>query len=201
MAANLGMGASNPYFQSTVDNTMGDMARNYNLLTVPSQVSSMVNSGSFGNSGLQQLQDNSLLNQQKAMGDTAANMQSNNYWTGQNFNANQYQQAFNNNQTNINTTMGLLGQSNNYNNQDISNAGGIQNTPMNYWQQFSNGANGIAGQGGNSNSSTQMPGSPLLGAVGGAMLGNQVGKSMGWSSGSVPYNNQTIIPMQPGGGY
>ena len=50
----------------------------------------------------------------------------------------------------------------------------MQNTPQNYWNNFSNGANSI-GQGYGTSTGTQnMPGSPVMGALGGAQLGSQV---------------------------
>lgn len=58
-----------------------------------------------------------------------------------------------------------------YNNLGLSAAGQIQNTPMNYWNQFSQGANSL-GQG--YGTTTQSGGgNPLMGAIGGAQLGNQ----------------------------
>lgn len=69
----------------------------------------------------------------------------------------------------------------NANNQAGINAGtAIQNTPQNYWNNFSNGANSI-GQGyGTSTGSTNMPGSPIAGMLGGAQLGQQAANW--WSS-------------------
>jgi hypothetical protein len=176
------LGQDNPYLQKTIDSTMSDMARNYNLLQAPQTVNSMVNSGSFGNSGLDQMQQNSLLNQQQAMGQTANNMRMQDYgnqqqmyqWD-QGFNANNYQNAFNNNLNSMNAVTGLLGAMNGYNNQDISNATTIQNTPMNYYNQFSNMANAAGGMG--TTATTQMPGNTLLGALGGWQLGSAIGKS------------------------
>lgn len=47
---------SNPYLQSTVDAAQGDLIRNYNMIAKPATESAMANSGSFGNSGLLQMQ-------------------------------------------------------------------------------------------------------------------------------------------------
>lgn len=171
------LGQGNPYLQQNIDATMGDMARNYNLLTAPATTSAMAKSGSFGNSGLDQMQQNQLLNQQQAMGNQAAQMRMQDYnnqqqmyqWD-QGFNANNYQNAFNNNLNSLQAVNGLLSNANQYTNQDLQNATNIQNTPMNYWQQFTNSANGI-GQGyGTQTQSTAMPGNPLLGALGGWSL-------------------------------
>lgn len=68
-------------------------------------------------------------------------------------------------------------------NQTGINAGtNIQNTPLNYWNQFTNTANGI-GQGyGTTTGSASSQGSPVLGALGGAQLGGQVGNWWGKQS-------------------
>jgi hypothetical protein len=144
----------------------------------------MAKSGSFGNSGLDQMNQNQLFNQQQAMGQTANNMRMQDYgnqqqmyqWD-QGFNANNYQNAFNNNLNTAQATMGLLGQANNANQSDITNSTNIQNTPMNYYNQFSNVANSAGGMG--TTQTTQMPGNPLLGALGGWSLGSAIGKSFG----------------------
>lgn len=196
MADNLGMsgnpflGQNNPYLQKQIDSTMGDMAQNYNMLQKPQQESAMVGSGSFGNSGLQQLQQKGLYDQQQAMGNTANNMRAQDYnnqqsmyqWD-QGFNKSIYDTTFNQNQQNVQTTMGLLGAMNGYGQQDIANSTSIQNTPMQYWQQFNQGANQIGGQGGSS--SAAMPGDQAMGAMSGAMLGNQFATSMGWGANNV----------------
>lgn len=208
MADNLGLsgnpflGQNNPYLQKQIDGTMGDMARNYNLLTVPQQVSAMTKSGSFGNSGLQQMQDNSLLNQQQAMGQQANairaqdyNNQQNMYQWDQGFNKSIYDTTFNQNQQNLQNVTGLLGAMQGYNAGDIANSTNIQNTPMQYWQQFSNGANQIGGQGGSSNQS--MPGNTMAGVMGGALLGNNIynwgSKNMGW--GNSPMGQPNVGPQ------
>ena len=185
MSGNPFLGQNNPYLQKQIDATMGDMASNYNMLQKSQQESAMVGSGSFGNSGLQQLQQKGLYDQQQAMGNTANNMRAQDYnnqqsmyqWD-QGFNKSIYDTTFNQNQQNVQTTMGLLGAMNGYGQQDIANSTNIQNTPMNYFNSFSGAANSIGSGGGSSNQS--MPGNPTAGFLGGAMLGNQFGKSMGW---------------------
>jgi hypothetical protein len=44
--------------------------------------------------------------------------------------------------------------------------------PLQYQTQFANLATGYGGMGGNNSASTQMPGSPVMGALGGWQLGN-----------------------------
>ncbi|MBP9131032.1 MAG: hypothetical protein KBF50_12220 [Steroidobacteraceae bacterium] len=47
---------SNPYLQQQIDASLGDVTRNYNLAVRPQQVAANVGSGSFGNSGLAEMQ-------------------------------------------------------------------------------------------------------------------------------------------------
>jgi hypothetical protein len=54
----------------------------------------------------------------------------------------------------------------------IEAANSIQQQPMNYFLQFMQAANAAGGQGGNA--SQQMPGNPLLGALGGWQLGSSL---------------------------
>jgi hypothetical protein len=202
---NLGFGGMNPYTQNAVNSTMGDMAQNYNMINRPQQENSMINSGSFGNSGLQQMQALQDKNQAQAMGNVAGNMQNNaylgqqqfglqaqnqqynqqlsnqnfdanQYWTGQNFDANQYNTGFNQNQQQLQNYMGLMNQANTFGQQDITNGTNVQNAPMDYLNQFSNMANSIGGYGGTSTSTQAMPGNPLLGALGGWSLGSSIAK-------------------------
>lgn len=173
------LGQNNPYLQQNIDATLGDITRNYNMAVKPQTESAMVASGSFGNSGLQQMQGEQQRNLAQQMGNTAGNMrmqdynqQQNMYQWDQGFNrgvfndANaQNNQAFNN-YLNYNQTLGNL------NTQDINNASTIQNMPLQYQTQFANLAGGYGGMGGNNTASTQMPGSPVMGALGGWQLGN-----------------------------
>lgn len=67
-------GKENPYLQSSIDGALGDMARNYNTTIKPQTESAMASSGSFGNSGLMQMQGEQQRNLQDSMGKTASNM-------------------------------------------------------------------------------------------------------------------------------
>jgi len=190
MADNLGFGASwtggnpflgqgNPYLQQNIDATLGDITRNYNTMVKPQTESAMVGSGSFGNSGLQQMQGEQQRNLAQQLGNTAGNMrmqdynqQQNMYQWDQGFNRNlfndataQNNQAFNN-YLNYNQTLGNL------NTQDINNAATIHNMPLQYQTQFANLATGFGGMGGSGTSNTPMPGNAAVGALGGWQLGN-----------------------------
>jgi len=175
------LGSNNPYLQSNIDATMGDMTRNYNLMVKPNTESAMAQSGSFGNSGLEQMQQNQQQNLMDSMGKTAAGMrmqdynnQQNMYQWDQGFNRSLYNDSYDQNMGNAQLARGLLNDANGWNQQDINNSSNIQNTPLQYLSNFTNIANGIGGQG--ASSTTQMPGNPMLGALGGWSLGSALGK-------------------------
>ena len=179
------LGQNNPFLQQNIDATMGDVTRNYNQQVKPNTEASMVNSGSFGNSGLAQLQGE----QQRQLGDTLGKVssgmrmqdygqQQNMYQWDQNFNRGLFNDGVSQNQQNFNNYRGLMGDQNQFNQQEISNAATVQNAPLGYQQQFANQANGAGGLGGTSSGGTTMPGSPVMGAMGGWGLGGQVGRWM-----------------------
>jgi len=75
-----------------------------------------------------------------------------------------------------------------------------QQAPWNVINNATNNTSPFTGLGTSQNSTQQ--GSLVGNVLGGAMLGSQVGKNLGFGSNSfVPYNSETVIPMQPGGGY
>ena len=174
----------NPYLQQTIDKAQGDLVRNYNLTTQPAYNSAMVRSGSFGNAGVQQMNENAQKNLQGSLGDVSNSMRMQDYnnqqgmyrWDNE-FNRNLYNDAYSQNMNNLTTGVGLLGTLSGYNSNDLTNANNIQNTPLNYWSQFSNAANGM-GQGyGTTTSNMGSSSSPLTSALGGAQLGQA---AMGW---------------------
>lgn len=67
-------GQTNPYLNSMVDQAQQSVARNYNLFTKPQTESAMVNSGSFGNSGLLQMQQEQQRQASEQMGNIATQM-------------------------------------------------------------------------------------------------------------------------------
>jgi hypothetical protein len=190
---------SNPYLQANIDNAQGDIVRNWNTAVQPAYNSAMVKSGSFGNEGVNEMNQNAALTTQKALGQVSDTMRmqdygnqqnlymqqqgmdNSNYWNNNNFNRSLYNDAYSQNMNNLTTGVGLLGTLSGYNANDLTNANTIQNTPLNYWSNFSNAANGI-GQGyGTSQQLTGSTSNPLMGALGGAQLGQS---AMGW------WNNQ-----------
>ena len=181
---------ANPYLDDTVNNVLGDITRNYNLAVKPAFDSAMVRSGSFGNSGVQQMQSESQRQLQESLGRAASDLRYGDYQFDQQFGRQLFNDAFGQSMQGLQTGIGLLGSLNDYSQQDLSNATTVQNTPLNYWSQFLNGANGV-GQGfGTTTGTQQMPGSPVLGALGGYQLGGAISKSLGGFGGSAGGNTQ-----------
>lgn len=178
-AGNPFLGTNNPYLQSQIDSAAGDITRNYNLAVKPNTEAAMARSGSFGNSGLMQLQAEQERQLADTIGKTANNMrmqdygnQQSMYQWDQGFNRNLFNDANSLNQQNLGNFMGLSGLANQFNQQDIGNQASIYNAPLTYQQAFSGMANQAGGAGGSSTNSQSMPGSPFTGALGGWSLGN-----------------------------
>lgn len=191
-------GAGNPYLQANINAGIKDLTTGYNLAQVPAQNAAAIRSGSFGNSALGEMaqQDQNILQknignltnsarmqdyqnqQQLYMQQQAANTQANQWNLG--FGRDVYNDAFGQNQQNLQTGIGLLGTLNGYNQGDLATATGVQNAPLNYWSTFSNAANGL-GQGFGTSTNVQgTTSNPVLSAAGGAQLGNAA--SNWWSS-------------------
>jgi hypothetical protein len=193
---NLGFGPSNPYLDKSVNDSLGDMTRQYNMTTAPAYTSAMVRSGSFGNSGLAQAQDESQRQLMTAQGRQANDMRSNNYQFDQNFDRGVYNDTFGQNQQNFQNGMQVLGAQNGYNTQDLGFGTQQQNAPMNYYQGFSNTANGIGNGFGTNTGTSTARGSPIMGALGGAQLGNAFGKQFnsGYGNSSGGFNGPSQNP-------
>ena len=78
-ATNPFLGQSNPYLQQNIDNVNQDVVRSYNQTAVPGQITAGIKSGSFGNSGLQQMQLQDQQNLQKTLAQNAASMRGADY--------------------------------------------------------------------------------------------------------------------------
>ena len=209
--------ASNPYLDKSVNDSLAATTRAYNNTTAPAYTSAMVRSGSFGNSGLEQAQNESARTYQDTMGKQANDMYSNNYQFGQsqaqqqnqfgrtldqqhnqfgrsldqsnsqfnlNFDRGTYNDSFSQNQTNLGNAFNLMGMQNQGNQQNLGFGTQIQNAPMNYYQGFANTANSIGNGFGSSQGTSRAPGSPLMGALGGAQIGSQFARQFGGGGGS-----------------
>jgi hypothetical protein len=176
------LGTQNPFLQGQIDSTMGDITRNYNNVVKPNTEAAMARSGSFGNSGLMQLQGEQQRQLADTMGKTASGMrmqdygqQQNMYQWDQGFNRNVFNDGVQQNQQNLSNYMGLIGMGSQLNQQDIANRTQMQNAPLGYQQAFGGMANAAGGIGGTSGSSQTGSGSPLMGALGGWGLGGAMG--------------------------
>lgn len=69
----------NPYLQSTIDSTLGDITRNYNLTTAPAMATAQARSGSFGNSGLAQMESENQRNLAQELGRASSNLRFGDY--------------------------------------------------------------------------------------------------------------------------
>lgn len=72
-------GQSNPYLDDTVRRAQDSVVQQYNNVVKPQTESAMVNSGSFGNSGLQQLQQQQQVATGKQLGDIASQIYGQDY--------------------------------------------------------------------------------------------------------------------------
>ena len=186
----------NPYLDSTIQKSQNDLVRSYNTAIKPAMESSMARSGSFGNTGLQEMQGQQQMQLSDALGNISnqARMQDygnqqNMYRWDQGFNRDLYNDAFGQNMQNTQLGLSMMGNLQQANQNDIGNATNIHNQPANNWSLFSNAANSM-GQGYGTNTSSMSGGgsSPFTSALGGAQIGSAFGRQMGWGQ---PSGNST----------
>ena len=178
----------NPYLQQMGDMMAGTMTNNWQRKVQPQIASQSIAAGGYGGSRHGVAEANSANDLNMGIGSALANLYGQGYGQGLNYDLGQQNLGLgyanldrNINNDNLNWQMqGANLGLNIYDRQQQANQLGlqtgtqIQNTPWNYWQGFSNQANSI-GQGyGTQTSSTG--GNPFMGALGGAQLGNQIGK-------------------------
>jgi hypothetical protein len=188
------LGLDNPYLTKQIDNAQGDLIRNYNMIAQPAFNNAMVKSGSFGNAGVQQMNENSNLNLTNSLGRISTDMRGADYnnqqgmyrWD-QEFGRNLYNDAYGQRNQDLQTQVGLLDRTQAYNTNDLQNATTQQNAPLNYWQQFTNSANSIgSGYGTTTSTNTGGGSNPWLSALGGAQLGGAL-----WNSYNTPAATKT----------
>ena len=68
------------YLQSTIDSTLGDITKNYNQSVKPAMSTAQARSGSFGNSGLQQIQAGQEQNLAQELGRASSNLRFGDYF-------------------------------------------------------------------------------------------------------------------------
>lgn len=180
----------NPYLENVVDLTSRDLVKNFEQTALPSFNAAMVRSGSFGNSGLQELTERGQHMLQQNLADASSKIRFNDYSQQANMwqaDANRdeqqrqfdlgygrtlYNDAFGQNQQQLQTGLGLIGMLNGYNAQDMALAQQQQDAPLNYWQQFMQGANAAGSGGGQSVTTQGTTSNPVGTALGGAQLGS-----------------------------
>ena len=72
----------NPYLEGVIDNTLGDMSNQFNMNVAPGEAANAIRSGSFGNSGNLQREDQNRYDLAKAQGNVAGALRMQDY-TGQ----------------------------------------------------------------------------------------------------------------------
>ena len=70
---------SNPYLQQNIDAALGDVTRSYKNTVMPQQTNAVVGSGSFGNSGVQQVQAEQERQLAEQLGNVASSMRMQDY--------------------------------------------------------------------------------------------------------------------------
>ena len=201
--ANPFLGKDNPYLQSIIDLSSRDLVDNYNRKVLPASNAAMIKSGSFGNSGLQELERADAEGLQRNLGDLASKLRFNDYGQQQQmfqwdqgqqegirrfdlgFDRDVFNDAYAQNMGNLQAGIGLLGTMGGYTQGDITNTTNQQNTPLNYWSQFQNAANGLARGFGTQTTTQGTTSNPLATAAGGAQLGNSWW-NRGGSGGNAP---------------
>lgn len=207
--------AMNPYLQQMGDMMAGTMTNNWQRGVQPQIASGAMAAGGYGGSRQGVSEANSANDLNQGIGSALASLYGNGYNTGLQYDLGKQNVGLgyanldrNINNDNLNWQMqganfglGIYDRMQQANNLGLQTGSQIQNTPLNYWNQFSQGANSI-GQGYSTSTSTS-GGNPLMGAIGGAQLGNQAANwwssqspnaagganSQGWGTGS-GYGNQ-----------
>ena len=188
--------AMNPYLQQMGDMVAGTMTNNWQRGVQPQIASGAMAAGGYGGSRQGVSEANSANDLNQGIGSALSSLYGNGYNTGLQYDLGKQNVGLgyanldrNINNDNLNWQMqganfglGIYDRMQQANNLGLQTGSQIQNTPLNYWNQFSQGANSL-GQG--YGTSTQSSGgNPLMGAIGGAQLGGQIGNW--WSSQSAP---------------
>lgn len=203
------MSGQNPYLSQMGDALTQTMTRNWQRNVQPQIASSAMATGGYGGSRQGVIEANSANDLNQGIGSALAGLYGNGYNTALNYDLGlrgnelgyaNLDRSINNDNLNwqlqgANFGLGVYDRMQQGNQTGLNAATNIQNTPYNYWQNFSNQANSI-GQGyGTQTQSTG--GNPLMGALGGAQLGNQAANWWSSQSGNnaQPYNPATAGAM------
>ena len=189
---------SNPFLEQNIQNTLGDMTKQFNMNVAPSMTTNALKSGSFGNSGLMEREDATRSQFAQDLGRTSGNMRMQDYTTQQGLAENQLNRTQGAFDAERNRQMGALGQAGNIYNlqyapsQQLGAIGSTmqqqgqnqlnaqygqfqeaQNYPFKIWDAMRAPFGGV--NAGGTSTTTGPSGNPVAGLMGGAMLGSKVG--------------------------
>ena len=205
---NLGIGGQgytkNPYLDQMASGITSQMNDNWQRNQLPSIRSGAMAAGGFGGSRQGVVEANGLNDMNRSLGANLANLYGSDYNNAMgrnlqqqsinnsydlglrssdlgfsNLDANIAQNNFGNQMQAANFGMGVYNTLNNQTQAGIQAGTNIQNTPLDYQKYFTNSANGVGSGYGTSSTSQNNTGNPWLGALGGAMMGNQIQKNWG----------------------
>ena len=199
---NLGIGGSynpqqNPYLGQMGRDIGSQMFDNWSRTQMPSIRSGAMAAGGFGGSRQGVVEANGMNDMNRQYGQALTSMYGND-WSQQqgrnlqqqglnnsydlglrssdlgfaNLDANINQNNFGNQMQAANFGMGVYNTLNNQTQQGINAGTNIQNTPLDYQKYFTNSANGVGSGYSTGTTSQTNQGNPLLGALGGAQIGN-----------------------------
>lgn len=208
-SGSMSMTGQNPYLSQMGDAIVGQMTTNFNRNVIPRIGSQVAASGGYGGSRQGVIEANAVNDLNTGIGNSLASLYGQGYNTALNYDLGlrgnelgyaNLDRSINNDNLNwqmqgANFGLGVYDRMQQSNNLGLGAGSQIQNTPMNYWQNFSNQANSI-GQG-YGTQTNQTGGNPLMGAIGGAQLGNQAANWWSSQSGNnaQPYNPATAGAM------
>ncbi len=175
---------SNPYLDQVVDKTLGDVTNQYNTSVAPTMAAAAMKSGSFGNSGFQEAEQNSRNELTKTLGGISSGMRMGAYNDERNRQMGAMQMA---------PGINALGYQPAQYMQDM---GGVmqqqgQNVMNSFYDQFNQAQEwpfktydammAPFGRNIGSQTTSQGPsGNPVSGMMGGAMMGNKLFNGMNW---------------------
>jgi len=145
---------SNPYLEGVINNTLGDITRQFNLNVAPTEAANALRSGSFGNSGLAERADQNRYDLAKSLGNVAGGLRMQDYTAQQGLAENAMNRSVGAQQTDLARNANLY--------ESMFGRG------QNAFAQNQAGLFNALGQAGNIYNLGQQPGQSLLG-IGGTM--------------------------------
>lgn len=187
----------NPYLSMMGSNLVNDITSNFQRNVMPQMRSQAMATGGIGGSREGVLQANALRDLNSTLGNALGNLYGQGYVQAGNqaLGRGNLELGYSNLDRNIandnlnwqlqgaNFGLGLQDRLNASNAIGLGAGQAIQDTPLNYYNQFSNIANSI-GRGFGTQTQSGGGGNPLMGALGGAQLGRQIGNW--WSTNNQP---------------